>query len=300
MSKIFLHPLAIMNIADHQARKVSEEKNFNPQNPPRVLGAVFGTQKDQTIEILSSIELPFKYDEEKQIRIDDDMFGEDTELYKQIYPDHECLGWYATGSRIHDTDMPFHKRFCEYNESPLYIRMDPLPTKNAKTLPITIYRSELKIVKNGENELRFASLPFKVVSELSERVTTDHIIQNREGAATGSQIAPEFDTLKNALGSLRQRVQLLVDYLTAIETGKVQPNQNILQGINSVCNRLPTMVHEKFKQDLQSELANGMMMTYLASMTKTAEQVDKVVDLYEQVNEQGARGRMRGFRRFMA
>jgi len=55
------------------------------------------------------------------------------------------------------------------------------------------------------------------------------------------------------------------------------------------------MVNEKFQEDFHSELANSMMMTYLASMNKTADQVDKMLDLYDSVNE-GGRGGRRGMR----
>ena len=71
-SQIFLHPLVIMNIADHQARSVAESGKYDPKNPPRVLGAVFGIQVGQRVEIMSSVELPYSFDEEKQIRINDD------------------------------------------------------------------------------------------------------------------------------------------------------------------------------------------------------------------------------------
>ena len=142
-TQIFLHPLVIMNMADHQARQVAESAKYDPRKPPRVLGAVFGIQLNQRVEIISSIELPFTYDDEKQMRIEDDAFAEDTDLYKQIYPEHELLGWYCTATQITNIDMPFHKRFTEYNESPLYLRMNPIVRTDAKALPVTVYRVKL-------------------------------------------------------------------------------------------------------------------------------------------------------------
>ncbi len=94
-------------------------------------GAVFGIQINQRVEIMSSIELPYSFDDE---------FAEDTDLYKQIYPQHELLGWYSTSSKIENVDMPFHKRFTEYNESPLYLRMYPKVRTDAKAIPVTVYR----------------------------------------------------------------------------------------------------------------------------------------------------------------
>lgn len=298
MSRIFLHPLVIMNIADHQARYVSESKNPNPKNPPRCLGAVFGTQTDKSVEVLSSIELPFKYDNEKNIRIDDDAFAEDTDLYKQIYPEHECLGWYSTSQTLDPQDLVFHKRFTEYNESPLYFRMNPIIKKTDKSLPITLYRMEMQLV-NDQPQQKFAELQFKVVSDPSERLAGDHILRNKDLPTKGSQIEPRFDELVMSVKSLRTRIKLLIDYLDKLENKKIEGNINILQSIQAVTNGLPTMTSEKFREDFFTEMSNGMIMTYLSAMTKCASKVTDSMDLFD-VNESRGGGRHRMMRRFAA
>jgi len=291
--------LAIMNIADHQARHVAESGGtYDPKNPPRVLGAIFGVQKGASVEVISSVELPFRIDEEKQIRINDDAFAEDADLYKQIYPEHECLGWYSTATEIKSTDLPFHKRFTDYNESPLYLRMDPLPKKSDKSLPVTVYRMELKVVKEKTEQV-FVDLAFKVYSEPAERVTTDHVMRNKDIAVKGSQIVPQFEELRNAMGSLQERMELLIEYLNAVESKKVAPNREVLELIQGVTNRLPTMKSEKFREDFSTELTTGMIMTYLAAMTKAAAKVNDSFDLYDLTSDGGrGGGRGRTMRRF--
>jgi len=299
-ARIFLHPLVIMNIADHHARKVAESKQFDAKNPPRVLGAVFGTQQNQVVEVMSSVEITFTIDDEKQIRMNDDTFAEDTDLYKQIYPEHECLGWYSTATDIMLTDLPFHKRFTEYNESPLYIRMNPVVRVDAKALPVNVYRMEMKIVKEVPKTV-FIDLPFKVVSEPAERVTTDHIIQDKDVVSKFSQIVPHFETFQTAIEALQQRIQLLISFLEKVENNEIEGNQEILKNIQGVCNRIPTMVNEKFEEDFHNEMSNGMMMTYLAAMTKAAQQVNNMFELCDNMLEmRGGQGGMmeRGMRRF--
>ena len=70
----------------------------------------------------------------------------------------------------------------------------------------------------------------------------------------GSQIAPTFNTLTQATQALQSRVKLLVDYLEAVEKGKVKADETILRNIQTVCNRLPTMSSEQFKDDFFSVL----------------------------------------------
>jgi COP9 signalosome complex subunit 6 len=282
-----------MNIADHEARQVSEMGTTSFTELPRVMGAVFGIQQKQTVEVYSSVELEFSYDEEKQLRIDDEAFAEDYDLYKQIYPEHECLGWYSTAQQIQPTDLPFHKRFTEYNESPLYIMMNPTVMSDAKALPVKCYRTEMRQIQDS-NRLVFVELAFKIISSPAERVATDHVLQNKDIVTTGSQIVPEFAILKNAVGALRARIALLIEYLVAVETGKVEADSDILRNIESVCNRLPVMTNEKFNEDFFSEMSNGMMMTYLASMTKAAAKVNSMLDIYDQMREMGGGGGRRG------
>jgi len=294
-SQIFLHPLVIMNIADHQARRVAEAAKYDPKNPPRVMGAVFGVQLNQTVEIMSSVELPYSLDDEKQIRINDDAFAEDTDLYKQIYPEHELLGWYSTSAQIEAVDMPFHRRFTEYTESPLYLRMDPKVRSDAKALPVTVYRSELK-QESSANRTVFVELGFKVLSDPAERLTIDHIIQDKDIQTKGSAVVPAVDTLKNAMSALRARIAVLVEYLDLVETGKEAANLEILRSIESVCSRLPIMTNDKFNADFHDEMSNGVMMTYLASMTKAAAKVNTLLDLNDSLmDSKGGRGR--GMRR---
>lgn len=300
-TRIFVHPLVIMSIADHQARTVAEStEKYDPNNPARVLGAFFGYQTNQAVELHSAIELSYRYDDEKEIRINDDEFKEDLDLHSQIYPDHECLGWYSTSVNFNTkVDLAFHKRFQEYNESPLYLRMNPLIAKDAKQLPVTVYRMETKMIKDNATHV-FVALPFKVVSDPAERLTVDHIIQDKDVPTKGSQIVPPYETLKNAVNALQSRVKLLVEYLSQVEQGKVKPNQEILKNIQTVCNRLPAMNNEKFSDDFFSEMANGMMMTYLATMTKTAQQVNNSMELYDTLMESGhSRSQRRGLRKGM-
>lgn len=294
-----------MNIADHQARNVGEaDKKYDASNPPRILGAVFGTQENQTVEIHSSVEISYTLDDEKQIRMNDEEFKEDKDLYSQIYPEHECLGWYSTARQLNlRVDIPFHRRFTDYNESPLYLRMDPVITKDAKALPVTVYRLELKMVKDVATNV-FVELPYKVVSDAAERLATDHILQDKDVPTKGSQIVRPFETLQGAISALRSRIQLLVEYLTQVEKGKVEANNDILKNIQSVCNRLPIMTNEKFQDDFFSEMSNGMIITYLSTLTKAAQQVNNTLDLYDTVMDQGRGGpgrrgpRQRGMRGF--
>jgi len=57
------------------------------------------------------------------------------------------------------------------------------------------------------------------------------------------------------------------------------------------------MTNDKFNQDFYDEMSDGMLMTYLASMTKAAAKVITVLDLHDNfMDSKGGRGG-RGIRR---
>ena len=106
----------------------------------------------------------------------------------------------------------------------------------------------------------------------------------------GSSIVPQFEELRYAVIALQQRIELLVEYLDRVEKGKIKKNDEILESIQSVTNRLPTITGEAFTEDFNTEMSNGMMMTYLASMTKLGVKVADTMDVHNIVSD-GKRGR---------
>ena len=95
---------------------------------------------------------------------------------------------------------------------------------------------------------------FKVQSDDSERLTIDHMIQDKDAPATGSAVVPAVDTLQNAMSALRARIAVLVDYVDAVESGKESANLEILRSIESVGSRLPIMTNDKFNEHFCGEI----------------------------------------------
>lgn len=116
---VSLHPLVIMNVSEHWTRIRAQE------NSSQVYGALIGKQKGRNIEIMNSFELMFDKIE-GNIIFNDEYYATKEAQFKQVFPDLDFLGWYTTGDAPNESDLNFHKQICKINESPLFLKLNPM------------------------------------------------------------------------------------------------------------------------------------------------------------------------------
>lgn len=121
---VSLHPLVIMNISEHWTRIRAESGS---QSKPKIIGAIIGKQVGRNVEILNSFELKFDIIEEATV-IDIDFYRKKEQQFKQVFPELEFLGWYTNGDRPNEGDMKIHRQMLDFNETPLFLKLNPLVT----------------------------------------------------------------------------------------------------------------------------------------------------------------------------
>lgn len=117
---VSLHPLVIMNVSEHWTRIKAQEGT-----PQQVIGALIGKQKGRSLEIMNSFELLYDKIEGDYV-IDRDYYAIKESQFKQVFPELDFLGWYTTGDAPNSSDMKIHKQICEINESPVFLKMNPM------------------------------------------------------------------------------------------------------------------------------------------------------------------------------
>ena len=120
---VSLHPLVIMNVSEHWTRIRAQESTSD-----QVIGALIGRQNGRNIEIMNSFELNFDRIE-GDVVIDRDYYNTKESQFKQVFPDLDFLGWYTgggLGDAPNESDMKIHKQITEINESPLFMKLNPM------------------------------------------------------------------------------------------------------------------------------------------------------------------------------
>ncbi|XP_071498445.1 COP9 signalosome complex subunit 6-like [Diadema setosum] len=284
---VALHPLVVMNISEHWTRIRAQEGK-----PTQVLGALIGKQEGRNIEILNSFELLFDVIE-GDIIVDREYYNTKEEQFKQVFKDLEFLGWYTTGGAPNEADIKVHKQICEINESPIFLKLNPLSRQ--ADLPVTMYESVIDLIQ-GVATMLFVELNFTLATEEAERIGVDHVarVTNSE-TMESSMVAEHLMAQHNAVKMLHSRVKLILDYVKAVQAGEVPMNHDVLRDANSLCHRLPVLHLDKFDTDFYNQCNDVTLMAYLGAITKGCNTVNQFVNKFNVLyDRQGMGRRMRG------
>lgn len=284
---VSLHPLVIMNISEHWTR-------IRAQNGAarQVIGALIGKQKGRNIEIMNSFELYFSVIA-GDIVIDRDYYNTKEEQFKQVFSDLDFLGWYTTGDAPDDSDIKIHKQICEINESPVFLKLNPQARHSE--LPVAMYESVIDLV-NGEATMLFVELHYTLATEEAERIGVDHVARMSSNEAGESSLVAEHLTAQHsAIKMLHSRVKLVLEYVRAVQSGKLPVNHDILRDAYSLSHRLPVLQTPKFTTDFYNQCNDVGLMTYLGTITKGCNDINQFVNKFNTLyDRQGMGRRMRG------
>ncbi|KAI9092192.1 maintenance of mitochondrial structure and function-domain-containing protein [Phlyctochytrium arcticum] len=283
---ITLHPLVIMNMSDQWTRTKMQTSNPNPQ----VIGALLGIQTGREIEIFDSFELPFT-DVEGSLVIDKAYFAQKQEQLKQVFPKFELMGWYSTGSNPSAQDVVLHQQVTEFNESPLFLQLNPVAPANSKEFPISIYEPNL----TAHAQLTFTKSQYKIETGEAERIAVDHVahIKNETSEKT-STLTAALVGQKNAIKMLHSRVQIICHYVNDVRSGSLPMDHNVMRQISSLTSRLPTIESPDFGKEVLMDFTDVLLMSYLASITRGTHSVAEVSEKFNIIGPKRPASHTRG------
>lgn len=275
-----LHPLVLINISDQYTRAKVAGKDKNP----RVIGAVCGIQRGRHIEIYSSFELVYTI-EDGTVEVDQEYLTTRKDLFAQVFPNYDILGWYSTQTQPTAADFDINSQFSDVNESPLLLLLDPeAATPDAKELPVYIYEQEVKVVEGAPKSF-FSRLKYTIETGESERVAVDHIANVKAIVEGDTVLASHLDGVANAIQMLSQRILTIQKFLDQTQKGKIEKDHHILRQINSMINMLPAIDTQSFNQEFLHSYNDTLLVTYLASITKGAQQASELLEKFNTVHE---------------
>ncbi|EKX46689.1 hypothetical protein GUITHDRAFT_70458 [Guillardia theta CCMP2712] len=275
---ISLHPLVVINIADHSMRKRAQQGNV----PQRVLGILLGVQEGRNVELCNSFELDYNTNGEK-LQIDMEFLNIKQEQYKKVFPKYEMLGWYSNSTQASIQPDVFRSSAPQIGsiiENPLYLILDTSEGAGIRDLPVHILESEVHIIDDVP-ALTFARSTYHLETEEAERVSVDQARTARAGTRSSLLPSPDHGStslVHSAVTMLQKRVQCILSLLQAMEKGEVKKDHRLLRQVASLCQRLPATDTPDFKEDLLQLHNDTMLVTYLATMTKGTNSINELID----------------------
>lgn len=279
-----LHPLVIMNVSEHWTRERAQNIHVK-----RVLGALIGKQKGRNIEIMNSFELVFQ-ESSGVVTVNKEYYTMKEEQFKQVFSDMDFIGWYINGDRPDATDIAIHKQICEINESPILLKLNPFD-KNIEQLPVTLYESVIDIVA-GDATLLFVPLTYTLATEEAERIGVDHVARMSSADTGASSLVAEHLTAQHsAIKMLQSRVKLVLEYVRAVQAGRLPMQPELLREVYNLCHRLPVVDSARFRQDFYNQCNDVGLMTYLGTLTKGCNDLNQFVNKFNILYDRQGMGR---------
>jgi hypothetical protein len=277
-----LHPLVMIAITDHVVRDRLQFKR------DKVIGAIYGDQKGNIVDVSEAIGIRLTLENE-QVQVDMNGWVIEKDIFLKTFSDVEVLGWYSSGLSSSADELRIHELFAKYCSDPLYIQVDSTAQQpGGKDLGLKVYKR--KNDKSG-----FERVKFSIVQSEMENLTLLHCRDNSlhqphrktrqmynaffcpngtsEAVASQSTLQAYSQNVFNATDTLKEQVQIMLRYVTDVESGKIQGNQDILRRIKSLCARLPTNNSEEFNLEFMKEFNDSVLQVYIAQVAKTSVQL---------------------------
>ena len=292
----------------------------------RTAGLLLGRQRGLQVDVLGACAL----DTESW---KSEAFARKMALYRSSMG-WETIGWFLTSTDVdHDPNekdgkyavMELHNDlFVEYsgNQAPLYISFNPDAGDVAGELSLRVFESSLMMMgASGATRPKMVQKSYVVraspwesaVGAYAKRellpsssssssdgagagAATAAVALDAE-ASTDSSVARRMVEIQRALRILNGRVKKLRAFIARVEGGGVAGEEALplVRLAASICHRLPVLDTRDFKAELRAEYTDAMLITYLATITKSQLAVSAVLDKSERAFGSSGRGGGMGF-----
>jgi len=314
---VSLHPLVIMNVAEHFTRvRVQNQSQSRPassQTPDvattlapfnaQVFGALLGKHKGRNIELCDTFEFKI-FSVPNSTTIDMDYLTKKLESIKQVNPNLDFSGWYTIGTELNGSLMSeFYQQISQLNESPLILRLDPFCVTNE--LPLHLYETIIDLIPNstiqGGTKTDFIEIQYTLVTEEAERIGIDHVARySVTDSSDTSMVTEQLSIQYNAIRLLYQRMLLLLEYIKAIKNKQLPRNDDLLREIGSLCQRLPIINsddnnNQLFRDDFNVQQSDVALLALLACCTQEINTLNDYINKFNIVHEKQQHGGGFGF-----
>jgi len=297
--------VVVVNVTDQYTRAIVT--NVSHKGGAKVYGCLVGRQQGRRVDVLYSFEILL--DENQQV---DSMFilQRGRQFYR-TFEGMEVLGWYATSPGSTEPaagDMAIHQQMeslpdlpqtetmgdttqINFSESPLLLVLNTTPTDKQRDLPMKMFELSLAIVE-GRPKSSFKSVGFTIQTSEIERIGVDHLANiSRSGT---SLLQGHLSSVHSSIKMLNSRITILKNYLQSVKSGELVADPSVLREIMSIAQQLPAIDSNEFKVEFLSEYNDALLLTYLASMTKssvaTQEMLEKFNSTYDRHGGRHHRG----------
>ena len=205
------------------------------------VGCLLGEQQGRVVEIVNSFDM-------LSMDFDWAMFQRKIDLFKEMYPNIDVVGWYVTmpkDAALGEEHFRLHKAFAvTWCPSPVVMAYDPRPsagagqkaTENALRLFDSEEHNGQTVFRVARHEMHQADVERIVVNQFRDLMdASDDPAANKANAVMKNH----QNYLKSAVDALIERVTRLQQALIGIKEGRLEYDEGAVTAIAAFVDRLP-------------------------------------------------------------
>ncbi len=271
-----VHPLALLNMTDEAARV--DQLNKAPGAQQRTaFGILMGTSGKETA-VHTCADFITNVDASGSLKCNWAQAAKRVDMIRQVLPSYDVVGFYATGAGISKNlatqiAAEFVRAKPKLEQSnicprPVLLVLDTKPAATYRGVPLFAF--ELAIAggaaagagapgspgaavatqqdgaaaAGGEEDEgplppppQITRIEYKFVSEETERIATQQSASAEQ--TVGNWVGPAANRFSGAVGNLQRRVEVIAQYLRAVDQGKIAPDAELLRRIKQCATKLP-------------------------------------------------------------
>jgi len=196
---------------------------------------------------------------------------------KQVFPSLELIGWYTVAQSPTSRHIALHEQFVPYTPTPILLILQPEAQSAGsagQSLPLKAYEPTVEIRGRTSRNV-FVEASFTVETGEAERIAVDWTAKGGEG---GTSLESHLQTQRAAVKMLSERIQVLVQYVAGVVAGTKLKDHNALRSLSALVASLPASELPEFRQEFDKEYEDVQLTAYLATLTKSVNALNDLVD----------------------
>ena len=265
------------------------------KNDP-VVGLLFGEVLDGILQIKDADDIPTDRSEGSTLQV---------ALHRAVFPQHSVVGWYRV-SKDDEEDEPTSQDL-QVTQELLQHYADPMifcllqvqnnnnnnhsfkettkgPNNTLQELPISLY----ELHSNGAVFLGLQH--WQLETSEPERIAVERVMREEPLQQTQkSSFLTKVQSMQNSLSNMKERIQILMEYLQNVQTGTLPSNPTLsrdVQGIVDMLGPLSALTHE-----VPTDQESAILLSHLAAIAKTTSTVQAYTDKFRLMHENRSIGK---------
>jgi COP9 signalosome complex subunit 6 len=269
-----------------------------------VVGLLFGqvdesSSSSRVLQIRDADDIPTEVSDATQVQVD---------LHRAVFPQHTVVGWYrVSGAGDEPTQSDLHisqqLRQCYAPSSPFCFCLlqvtdqDKKPSPTSTTggdEPSSTMQEELPINLYGlhtvdGNSILLGLSNWQLETSDPERIAVERVMKEQPSdAAKTNAYTTQMKSMQHSLLSMKERIELLVDFLEQTQQGKIPPNYSLLrqvQGLLYSLGPLSSSCAGSPGQGANSVGTDAQLLSHLVVVAKTVRAVESYTDKFRVIHE---------------